>query len=414
MKKHSPNQLTEHFFRYNYAKMVAILVRYFGLGEVEIAEDIVQDTLVEAMEKWSVESTPDNPEGWLMDVAKKKTINFLKRRQTFQNKILPQLAKGQSLQDEINISQHVISDSTLRMIFCCCHSSLAPESQIALALKTLCGFSIPEISNALLTNEANINKRLYRAKKKFRDGSILYEIPNEEKLADRLDSVLKVLYLLFNEGYYSQHNAKIIRVELCFEAIRLLRIISESYAGSNETLGLLALMYLQIARIESRLDKNGILIVLEEQQRGSWNKELTDLGIEALGRSTMSNTLSAYQLQAGIALEHVLAKDFKDTNWQSIYKQYSILAKMDDSSTVQLNKGISRFYLGEEKSAIEDILSLRNDVHLKENALYYCTLGKLFSLMNEKDEALEYLEKAIRYSNSMTEKKSIEKLIGNL
>lgn len=401
-------------FRHCYAKMVAVLVRYFGLKQIEVAEDIVQDTLMEALEKWSVESTPNNPEAWLMDVAKKKTINFLKRRQTFQNKVIPQLVRSQSLQDEINISQPAITDGTLKMIFCCCHPSLSLESQIALALKTLCGFSIPEIANALLTNEANINKRLYRAKKKIRDGSILYEIPREETSAERLNSVLKVLYLLFNEGYYSQHNAKIIRVELCFEAIRLLKVVSESNPNSGETMGLLALMYLQIARIRSRLDKNGILIVLKEQQRSLWDKELIDLGIEVLGRSTSSKTLSAYQLQAGIALEHVLATDFKNTNWESIHKQYAILVKLDNSSVIRLNKAISRFYYGEERDALEDILSLENEIDLKENALYHCTLGRLFSLMNQKVKAWEYLGKALQYSRSTTEKKSIEKLMSNL
>lgn len=413
-EKTDHKELTDHLFRHSYAKMIAVLVRYFGLKQIEVAEDIVQDTLMEAMEKWSVESTPDNPEGWLMDVAKKKTINFLRRRQTFQNKVLPQLSTGQSLQDEIIISKHTITDSTLRMIFCCCHPSLPIESQIALALKTLCGFSIPEIANALLTNEANINKRLYRAKKKFRDGSISYEIPPEDSSADRLGSVLKVLYLLFNEGYYSQQNSMIIRVELCFEAIRLLKVIFKSYPYSSEVTGLLALMYFQIARIEGRLDENGILIVLEEQNRSLWNKELINLGIEALGRSTKSDRLSTYQLQAGIALEHAIAKDFKHTNWQSIYKQYIILTKIDNSPIIQLNKAISRFYLGEERTAIDDILSLKNNTHLRGNALYHCTLGKLFSMMNEKTKALDYLGKALEYSKSNTERKNIEKLIGNL
>ena len=224
------NQLTAHFFRHNYAKMVAVLVRYFGLEEVEIAQDIVQDTLVEAMEKWSVQPIPENPEGWLMDVAKKKTINFLKRNQILHQKILPKLqARTPS---ELDFSEGVEKDSTLRMIFTCCHPDLSNASQIALALKTLCGLSIPEIAYALLTNEATINKRLYRAKQKFRNRSIAYELPSKENLVDRLNNVLSTLYLLFNEGYYSAHPEKAIRIDLCFEAIRLVKNIQLYFPNS--------------------------------------------------------------------------------------------------------------------------------------------------------------------------------------
>ncbi|MEL7124465.1 MAG: sigma-70 family RNA polymerase sigma factor, partial [Bacteroidota bacterium] len=247
----NPNQLAAHFFRHNYARMLAILVRYFGLNQVEIAEDLVQDTLVEAMEKWSIHSIPNNPEAWLMDVAKKKAINYLKRDQLFQNKILPDLALN--LTKELDISLHQEKDSALKMIFTCCHPSLSSESQIALALKSLCGLSITEIANALLTTTATINKRLYRAKQKFRTQNILFEIPDEKSLSERLENVFYTLYLLFNEGYYSKHHEQIIRMDLCFEAIRLLKQLIGYFPDSSKAHALLAIMLLNVARFESRL-----------------------------------------------------------------------------------------------------------------------------------------------------------------
>ncbi|MEO0333913.1 MAG: sigma-70 family RNA polymerase sigma factor, partial [Bacteroidota bacterium] len=259
------NQLAEHFFRHNYAKMVAVLVRYFGLDQVEIAEDIVQDTLIEAMEKWSVSDIPQNPGGWLMDVAKKKTINRLKRDQLFHSKIIPSLPLSSS-------DPEVETDSTLRMIFACCHPSLPDESQVALALKTLCELSVTEIAHALLTNEATVNKRLYRVKQKFRNGNISFEIPIDIELSDRLDNVFTTLYLLFNEGYYSLHAEKMIRTNLCFEATRLLKEVITAFPDSSKAKALLALMLLNIARFESRTDNNSMPVVLAEQNRAAWDQ----------------------------------------------------------------------------------------------------------------------------------------------
>ena len=299
MKKYSnTHQLAAHFFRHNYAKMTAILVRYFGLNEVEIAEDIVQDTLVEAMEKWSIKGIPDKPEGWLMDVAKKKTINFLKRNQLFRNKIFPRLQStslsngGFELLDGIGED-----DSSLRMIFTCCHPSISSESQIALALKSLCGLSASEIATALLTNEATINKRLYRAKQKFRNKSIAFKIPDNHELIERLDNVFSTLYLLFNEGYYSSHREETIRIDLCFEAIRLLKLLIQSFPNSTKAKALLSLMLLSIARFESRLDKNGVLIILAEQNRKLWDASLIMEGIDALHQSMNGEDVNVYQLQ---------------------------------------------------------------------------------------------------------------------
>lgn len=404
MAKTSPNQLTEHFFRHNYAKMVAILVNHFGLHDIEIAEDIVQDTLVEAMEKWSINSIPNNPEGWLMDVAKKKTINVLKRHQNFKNKIIPN-AKINSF---FEIDEFAEQDSMLKMIFTCCHPNLSPESQISLALKTLCGLSVNEIARALLTNESTINKRLYRTKQKFREGTINYHIPDGNKLNERLDSVFSTLYLLFNEGYYSFNDQKIIRIDLCFEAIRLLKDTIEFYPNSFKAKALLSLMLLSVARIESRIDINGAIVIFSEQNRNLWDKEIIAQGIEYLKQSIQSNEVTIYHLQAGIAAEHCLANDFMSTNWTSIYNQYILLEKLTPNNIVRFNKAIAKFYNQHKNEALKDLLSLINSPELKNNSQYFTTIGVFYIELNQKEKAIPYFEKALKLSKLSSEKALIK------
>ncbi len=393
--------LAGHFFRHSYSKIVAVLIRYFGLKQVEIAEDIVQDVLVQAMEQWSIKGIPDNPEGWLMDVAKKKTINLLKRNQLLQNKILPQLKHSDALQTEIVLSEEVISNSTLKMIFTCCHPDIAVESQIALALKTLCGFSIPEIAHALLSTEANINKRLYRAKVKFRNGTIDYAIPQNDELPRRITVVCKTLYLLFNEGYYSVYGKSIVQKELCFEAIRLQEILKDSFPDSTEIKALLALMYLHFARMEGRIDKNGILITLEAQDRNLWDQQLIGMGLDLLTQSISSTDVNTYQLQAGIAAEHAMAKNFSSTNWKYIYKQYGILSAIDPNPIVLLNEQIARFYFGEQEEALLALEELTNIRELKANPLLYCTLYVLCKKLKKVKEAALYHDRALEFSSAV-------------
>ncbi|MEO0727320.1 MAG: sigma-70 family RNA polymerase sigma factor [Bacteroidota bacterium] len=399
------NELAEHFFRHNYAKMVAVLVRYFGLQEVETAEDIVQDTLVEAMEKWSVQPIPDNPEGWLMTVAKKKTINFLKRRQTFESKVRPK-AKLNTLFAAAD--QSVEKDSALRMIFTCCHPSLPVESQIALALKTLCGLSVSEIANALLTSESTINKRLYRAKQKFRDGTIIFEFPDHRNLAPRLDAVFTTLYLLFNEGYYSSHHEKVIRMDLCFEAIRLAKEVLEFYPQSHPAKALLALMFFSVARFESRIDEHGALVILSEQDRTLWDKALIAEGMEYLYQSTKDDKVSLYHLQAGIAAEHCLAEDFASTNWASIHRQYSILEQLQPNVFFAFNKAIAKFFGINREEVLVDLLALKREQALQNNCQFYAALGIIQVEMGLSDEARSCFQKALSLTKSTQEKALIE------
>lgn len=409
MKKTSSNtkELAEHFFRHNYAKLVAILVNYFGLQEVEVAEDIVQDTLLEAMEKWSIRPIPDKPEAWLMDVAKKKVINLLKRNQLYQNKIIPTLERTNF--DDLEFTEEVEKNSRLKMIFTCCHPALPDESQIALALKSLCGLSIPEIASALLAQPATINKRLYRAKQKFRDQSIPFEIPEGQELVERLDNVYATLYLLFNEGYYSSHNPKTIRIDLCYEAIRLLQQVLENFEYATKTKALLALMLLNIARFESRMDQQGMLVVLEKQDRSLWDKELITKGIDYLQQSISGTEVTKFQLQAGIAAEHCIASSLETTNWASIARQYAILEQLDKGPLVKLNGSIARFYAGERMEALEQLLAQSGNPTLQKSVHYHSTLAVFYSELELKAKALPYFERALTLSTSSKEKELIRK-----
>ena len=401
-------ELPDHFFRHNHAKMVAILVRLFGLKEIELAEDIAQDTLVEAMEKWSIQSIPDNPEGWLLDVAKKKTLNFLKRNQNFQTKVIPQFYRNQSIQEVLEFDSKTINDSTLQMIFVCCNPSLNAESQIALALKSLCGLSVSEIANALLTSEATINKRLYRAKQKFRNGNIQFSPTLKHDLENKLEHVLNTLQLLFNEGYYSQHTEKIIRIDLCYEAIRLSKELLKTFHKSSETK---ALMLFSVARIESRLDDKEALIILKEQDRSLWDMDLIALGMNYLNDSINSSKVNVYQLQAGISAEHCLATSFSTTNWKSISQQYKLLMKLDSNILIEFNQLIALFYLGEQEKALTSLLQLKDHPILKFNVLYHVTIGSFYSELNEYKKSKTFFTTAYELSNSTQEKALIMKRI---
>jgi RNA polymerase sigma factor (sigma-70 family) len=406
MTRGMTNELAEHFFRHNYAKMTAILTNYFGLSNVEIAEDIVQDTLVEAVEKWSVQSIPDNPEGWLMDVAKKKMINFLKRNQNFKTHIAPNLT--------LSISPNVPSiekDSTLKMIFTCCHPLLPTESQIALTLKSLCGLSVGEIANALLSSASTINKRLYRAKQKFRDGSIQFELPNDDDLIERLDNVFSSLYLLFNEGYYSAHNEKLIRMDLCFEAIRLTKELIAHFPNSNKAKAMLSLMLLSVARFESRTDQNEAIIILAKQDRTSWDKNLITQGIDYLHQASSGKEISSYHLQAGIAAEHCLAESFQSTNWTSIHKQYTLLQRIASSPIILFNKAISKYYGVAKDDALADLIALKDSPELQKNLHYHTALGVFYTELNEKEKASSFFETALKLSNSSHEQTFIKSLM---
>ena len=415
VKKTGNNEnLASHLFRTEAGKMVSVLTRIFGLSHIEIAEDIIQDTFVKALDEWSYNNIPPNPQAWLYKVAKNKTIDYLRHQkhvQEYESDISYLLKSEWTLTSSVNsmFLDSEIQDNQLRMIFTSCHPALPAESQIALTLKTLCGFSIKEISRALLTTESNVNKRLFRAKQKIREGHFKFEIPMGDDLLERIDAVHKVIYLIFNEGYNSTESDKIIRKDLCAEALRLCQLLGEHPVGNvPNTFALMALMCFHASRLDSRTDDLGYIILLKEQDRNLWNKALIAKGFEYLSLASEGLRVSEYHIEAGIAAYHSSAKNFESTDWESILNLYNMLEKINSSPVTILNKSIVIAQLKGPSEALQELLKLQS---LDKYYLFHSTLAQFYKELNQQQNALKHLEKALKLTSSKSEIALIQKKI---
>ena len=401
--------------------MIAILTRLFGVHNLELAEDVLQDTLHQALKDWSLGGIPDNPAGWLIVVAKRKAINMIKRERLLRNFAadMDSLLKSEwtvaYTLDQVFLEDE-IRDSQLRMIFTCCHPALPAEAQIALTLKTLCGFSIYEIAAALLTSESNINKRLYRAKEKIRNDHIAFTVPSGQELFERLDAVLLVIYLLFNEGYHAAGDNQAIRKDMCLEAMRLAMLLTEgpTMNGYPKIYALLALMCLHAARFDARIDNNDCLVILEDQDRARWDKELITRGLQFLYRSAAGDTATAYHLEAAIAAEHCLAANFRETNWTRIHDYYTALERLKPSSVIRLNLAIIAGKKDGPMAAIAALHALEDCRALEGYYLFYASLGEFYAQAGQKSEAFGYFSQARELAKSPATREVLERKINAL
>ena len=406
------NQIVEHLFRKEYGKLVAILTRLFGTSHIQLAEDIVQETLISALDHWSIDGVPSNPTGWLVQVAKNKALNELKRNQMIQKHHQSGFLNKNSNQeiDAIFLPEE-IGDSQLRMIFTCCHPSLNLESKIALTLKTLCGFGVREVANALLTTESTINKRLYRAKSSIRKSNLPFDIPQGAALQNRLETVGLTLYLLFNEGYNSSVGNSMIRKELCLEAIRLTKLLVDHFEDNKKLCALLSLMCFHTARFDARIDDHGTIILFEEQNRNLWNKELISIGMQYFKKSIHDESLSAYHIEASIAAEHCLAESFETTNWQSIYDKYTLLEKIKPNPIIKLNLAIIYSELKGVDASLKLLEELTKNKTLEKYHLLPATQGIFHMKMGHYKKAIIFFQKAQKLKPSLVENKFIEEKI---
>lgn len=406
-------QTIDHLFRHESGKMISVLSKLLGLQNMETAQDIVQDALVQAMKSWSYHGLPENPQAWLYRVAKNKAIDYLRRERKFKE-ISPQY--GYLLKSEYTLTPTVnkfflegeIQDSQLRMIFACCHPSITPESQIALALKVLCGLSVGEIARAFLTNEETIAKRIYRAKEKFRSENIELELPPDEELPHRLDGVLQSLYLLFSEGYNSSHPDYLIREDLCEEAIRLAYFLTlNSSTNQPRTNALLSLMCFQASRLRARLDDKGNIILLKYQDRSKWYHPLMKKGFTYLDEAFAHDDVptSSYHLEAVIASVHAEACSFEKTDWKTIYSLYDVLSKRYHSPVIALNKAIAAAYAVSLSEALEQMLAINN---LHNYYLYHTSLGEMFFELKRFQEAEVSFQKALALTQSKLERQLLQ------
>jgi RNA polymerase sigma-70 factor (ECF subfamily) len=337
-------RLVEHFFRHEYGKLVATLSRRVGVHNIEAVEDAVQSALMTALESWKVAGLPSNPSAWLFRVAHNNLMGDLRKR-SGRRRILEQgnEADWGAPEDgpELFLAGEM-RDDLLRMLFVCCDEAIPVESQLVLALKTLCGFSVREIAHRLFISEANVYKRLARASSRLRDLSPCLAQPSGEQYASRVPAVHKILYLLFTEGYLSSHAEIAIRRELCNEALRLGVILAEHPVGQvPETSALLALMHLHAARITARQDGSGGLLLLEEQDRELWDHQEIQVGLEWLAKSAQGDCFSRYHAEAGIAAEHCLAPSLEETRWAKVVEYYSLLEQVAPSALHRLNRAVA-------------------------------------------------------------------------
>jgi RNA polymerase sigma factor (sigma-70 family) len=337
-------KLVEHFFRHEYGRLVATLSRRVGVQYIEDVEDAVQSALMTALETWTIAGLPDNPPAWLFRVAHNNLMGELRRR-TGRRRILEQNVKEDigTLENgpEIFLAGEV-RDDLLRMLFFCCDEAIPVESQLVLALKTLCGFEIREIALRLFVSEANVYKRLGRGRSRLRELPLHPGDLTGEQYSSRLPAVHQILYLVFTEGYLSSQSEMAIRRELCDEAIRLATILAEHPAGQTpETFALLALMHLHAARMTARQDSSGALLLLEEQERALWDQQRIQVGLEWLAKSAQGDGFSRYHAEAGIAAEHCLAPSFQETRWDKVVECYALLERIAPSALHKLNRAIA-------------------------------------------------------------------------
>lgn len=415
MQTASAQQLVDHLFRHEAGKMIAVLTRIFGMHNLEMAEDVVQEAFLKAVQLWKFE-IPPNPAAWLMQTARNKAIDIV-RRQQYHHQYSAEVAQQLLAETENTIGQFFsdeeINDSQLRMIFACCHPLLKQEDRIALTLKTVSGFGVAEIARALVTNEAAIKKRLYRAKQFVKETDIQFEIPAGQELHQRLETVYTILYLLFNEGYNSLKAEELIRKDVCAEAMRLAYILSKNKAGKQPaTFALLALMCLQASRFDSRLDAENGIILLQHQDRAKWNRELIQKGYYFLNLSSKGSYLSVYHIESAIAAEHCLACRFEQTNWNRMLQLYDMLLTIKATPVVIVNRAVILAKAGDAAQAIEDILAIPGiNALLAGQYLYSAVLGDLYLTMQNYALAKKYLVQSLSLTTSTAEKKLLsEKL----
>jgi RNA polymerase sigma factor (sigma-70 family) len=396
------NQLVEHFFRHESGRLVAVLARIFGLRNLDLVEDTVQAALLEALQSWKIKGVPDNPSAWIHTVARGKILDALRHRETVL-RLAPSYARlrpdcSEPELDDLFLDS-AIADSQLRMVFACCHPSLSRENQIALALKALCGFSNAEIARGLLATEETIKKRLQRAKQELVANGVDLAVPAAGELATRLDSVHQCLYLLFNEGYAATSGDVAIRGDLCAEAVRLCDLLcSQPQCRGPASFALLALMLFHASRFEARTGADGRLLLLEDQDRSKWDADLIKRATYYLNRSAEGERISAYHLEAGIALLHCSAASFAETDWPAILRLYDVLVRVAPSPIVNLNRAIVVAHIEGPAAGItliEQFAGSLKDYHLVEAAL-----GELHRRAGNAAKARDHFMKAIQLAQS--------------
>jgi RNA polymerase sigma factor (sigma-70 family) len=384
---------------------------------LQLVEDVVQDTLLKAFSNWKINGLPQSPSAWIFAVARNRAVDVLRRQKKqlqYARNITPLLQSEYTLVPTVQtfVNTNTIDDDQLRMMFVCCNPCLSTDAQISLILKTLCGFSVHEIAKAFVTSYDAIEKRLYRARQSFRDNNVQFELPATAELDNRLNTVLLAIYLLFNEGYNATQHEDLVRKDLINEAIRLCELVLRSNIVKHANChALLALICFSACRNNTRLDANGNILLLKEQDRSKWDKQLIEKGIYHLEASANEETISKYQIEAGIAYEHARAAAYALTNWKNILTCYDLLQKYYPSPIVQLNRAIVVAELYGAAAGVKAIEEITDNTSLKKYYLLPATLGELHLQLQQNEKAKQYFLEAILLTQSEKEKSLLKQKI---
>ena len=395
-------------------RVLATLIRL--LGDFELAEEALQDAFACALQQWPVDGLPEHPRAWLVSTGRFKAIDKIRQQQT-QRKYQQQWLSEQDEDSEAfqadAANDQSWQDDELRLIFTCCHPALSTEAQIALTLREICGLTTEQIAKAFLTSPVTIAQRIVRAKNKIRDAAIPYEIPTAEQLPERLDAVLKVIYLLFNEGYSQSSGDQLLCAELCAQAIRLGYLLLE-LQPDTETMGLLALLLLQESRRFARIDQQGDLILLADQDRSLWDQALIQQGIQLVERSLTGRRIGPYGLQAAIAALHAESPDAVSTDWPQIVALYDLLYRFEASPVVLLNRAVAISMAQGPAAALPLLLALQQSGELAQYHLLDAALADLHQKLGHNQQAKLYYQNALSKTSQQAEQRFLQKQLGTL
>ena len=395
----SVNELVDHLFRHNSGQMVSVLTRIFGFENIDLVEDAIQESLIKALKQWQFKSIPQNPSAWMIQVAKNYILDQFRRNkkidsngdETLKNL---EISANENIENKFRYAKE-LNEDLLCMMFATCHPMLKPDSQIALTLKTIGGFSVSEIAKAFLSKKEATAKMITRAKNTLLKNNIKLNIPPPNHLQTRLDAVLKVLYLMFNEGYSTSHGDKLIREDLCFEAIRLAQVLSDHpITASPKTQALLALFFFQAARLKTRHNESNDFLPLAKQERELWDKKLINVGLYHFKQSAKGNVISSYHLEAEIASCYISADNYNSTDWKHILNCYDKLLQIKFSPVVALNRIIVLSKILGAKTALKELENFKKREDLKDYFPLYVATAQLQFENDMKKDAIDSYKKA--------------------
>jgi RNA polymerase sigma-70 factor (ECF subfamily) len=411
----SPSQIVEHFFRHEAGRLHGALTRLVGPGNLTLVEDVAQAALLQAMRTWSIGRVPPNPSAWITRVAINLARDAMRRQRMSAGKEtaivthFEQLAPTRETEFDTEAS---IRDDALRLMFVCCHPALAPDAQVVLALKVLCGFSIGEIARAFFSSEAAIEKQLTRTKQKIRDEGIGFELPQGVELSSRLEGVLAALYLLFNEGYKASSGDRLLREDLCQEAVRLTSLLVAHPAGNSPRgHALLALMLLTAARFPTRVDEHGDILRLDDQDRSKWDQELIGRGLMELFEAARGTEVTEYHLQAGIAAIHCTAPDYASTDWERILRHYDDLHQLKPTPVVALNRAVAVAHVHGAEAGLQEIERIPQRDRLENYYLLHAVVGELNWRLRRFEGAAASFRQALKLAHVGPEQLYLTRLL---